>query len=149
MLIFRQVSPASKEAQLMLEELNQTLMGILGHNGTKHVRLKDFEQNRSGFIVGFDDDEPVCCCGFQEVDGETAEVKRVYARPNRNGTGRKLMACLEEWAGERGYRRLILECRSGNSHALEFYRKVGYHEIEKFSPYDVEDDAVCFEKKLI
>ena len=32
----------SPEARMLLRELNETLTGILGHNGTRHVCLDDF-----------------------------------------------------------------------------------------------------------
>ena len=36
-LSFIQTGVETPDAQMMLRELNETLMGILGHNGTAHM----------------------------------------------------------------------------------------------------------------
>lgn len=79
---------------LMIGELNAFLIRQIGNNGSKHVHLDDFSESRGVFIVGYDGTEPVCCAGIRQMDASTGEVKRVYARPNQNGNGAQLMACL-------------------------------------------------------
>lgn len=148
MITFRERSVTSTDAMLLLEELNETLIGIIGNNGTMHVHLDDFSRERSVFLIGYADDKPVCCAGIRCEDAETGEIKRVYSRPNREGWGRQLMAALEAWAKTQGYRRLILECREKNSHALEFYRKSGYAVCANYPPYVGVSDAVCMDKRL-
>ena len=138
----------SSDAQMLLEELNTTLVGILGHNGQKHVCLDDFRLDRSFFVIGYDGDTPVCCAGVRRFDDTTGEVKRVFARNNHRGYGSKLMAGVETLARECGYRRLILECREGNPRAIDFYQREGYTICEKYPPYKNETDAVCLEKIL-
>lgn len=147
-LSFVRTGVDSPDARMMLEELNETLTGILGHNGTRHVCLDDFSQEGGFFLVGYDEGAPVCCAGVRRLDATTGEVKRVYARKNRKGIGRALMAALEQYAAEAGYRRLVLECREGNPHAIEFYKKTGYRVCEKYPPYGDEEDAVCLDKQL-
>lgn len=147
-LSFVQTGVEAHDAQTMLWELNETLMGILGHNGTAHVCLDDFSQEKAFFLVGYDDDIPVCCAGVRRMDDRTGEIKRVYARKNRKGIGAALMKAVEELAGRTGYRRLVLECREGNPHAIAFYKKNGYTVCENYPPYDNEADAVCLDKDL-
>ena len=147
-LSFNQTGVENPDAQMLLKELNETLMGILGHNGTKHVCFDDFSQEKAFFLVGYDDGAPACCAGVRKLDETTGEVKRVFARKNRKGIGAALMAAVEEQARETGYSRLVLECREGNPHAIEFYRKNGYTDCEKYPPYGNEADAVCLEKPL-
>lgn len=138
----------SPDARMLLGELNDTLMSILGHNGTAHIRLDDFRREKAFFLVGYDGETPVCCAGVRRFDGDTGEVQRVYARNKHAGAGAALMRAVEERARELGYVRLILECREGNAHAIGFYLRNGYTLREKYPPYDSEADAVCFEKKL-
>ena len=147
-LSFKQTGVENPDAQMLLKELNETLTGILGHNGTKHVCFDDFSQEKAFFLVGYDDGMPACCAGVRKLDDMTGEVKRVFARKNRKGIGAALMAALEELARETGYSRLVLECREGNPHAIEFYRKNGYTDCEKYPPYGNEADAVCLAKTL-
>ena len=138
----------SPDAQILLTELNESLVGMLGHNGTAHVCYDDFCQGKAFFLVGYDGDIPVCCAGVRGIDETTGEIKRVYARKNQKGIGTALMTALEGYARQTGYRRLVLECREGNSHAIAFYRRNGYVNCEKYPPYEEEDDAVCLEKRL-
>jgi len=147
-MTFEPVDIHSADAVLLIEELNRTLVSILGHDGTRHVNLGDFEQPNSVFIIGYDDGEPVCCAGIRQFDNESGEVKRVYARKNSKGYAAQLMKVLEAWASEQGYKKLILECREQNSHALDFYSQAGYQICEKYTPYENEADAVCMYIKL-
>ena len=147
-LAFVQTGVENPDAQTLLRELNETLMGILGHNGMAHVCFDDFSQEKAFFLVGYDNGTPACCAGVRKLDETTGEVKRVFALKNRKGNGAALMAAVEETAREADYSRLVLECREGNPHAIEFYRKNGYKDCEKYPPYDHEEDAVCLEKIL-
>ncbi len=147
-LTFTKANVESADARLLLNELNETLTGILGHNGTAHVCLGDFSHERAFFLVGYDEGVPVCCAGIRMMDGRTGEVKRVYARKNRKGIGAALMKAVEDEARKNGYEKLVLECREGNGHAIGFYHKNGYAVCEKYPPYENETDAVCMEKLL-
>ena len=137
-----------QNARALLEELNETLIGILGHNGTTHVCMDDFGRDEGFFLVGYDGDIPVCCAGVRLLSGRTGEVKRVFARSNHKGYGTALMAAVEARAAATGYRRLVLECREGNAAAIGFYRRIGYAVCEKYPPYGDEKDAVCMGKPL-
>ena len=138
-----------QNARALLEELNKTLIGILGHNGTTHVCMDDFSRDGGFFLVGYDGGIPVCCAGVRLLSGRTGEVKRVFARRNHKGYGTALMAAVEARAAATGYRRLVLECREGNAAAIGFYRRIGYTVCEKYPPYGDEKDAVCMEKPLL
>ncbi len=122
-LAFVQTGVENPDAQTLLRELNETLMGILGHNGMAHVCFDDFSQEKGFFLVGYDDGTPVCCAGLRQLDDETGEIKRVYARKNRKGIGAALMKAMEKLAGKTGYRRLVLECREGNPTPLNSIRR--------------------------
>lgn len=128
--------------------MNEALKAIIGNDGTVHVNYRDFEKDRALFVIGYDGETPVCCAGLVPFDVNTAEVKRVFARRNRIGAGAQLMEELERLAKESGFEKLILECRTGNPHALEFYRKTGYAVRSKYPPYEKEEDAVCMEKSV-
>ena len=147
-LSFKKAGVDSPDAQILLQELNESLIAILGHNGMSHVCFDDFNQGNGFFLVGYDADIPVCCAGIRMLDERIGEVKRVFARRNKSGYGAELMHALEEKAQEAGYERLVLECREGNGHAIEFYKKNGYVVCGKYPPYEDEADAVCLEKWL-
>lgn len=144
----KQVDVYGEDAQLLINELSECLMRLLGHRGTKHVNLDDFMEEHSAFFVGYEEGIPMCCAGLVFYAEGVGEIKRVYARKNNSGIAGRLMAEIEKWARHRGYNKLILECREPNKHALEFYRRVGFTPCGKFAPYEDEDDAVCMEKYM-
>ena len=90
-----------QNAQALLEELNETLISILGHNGTAHVCMDDFSRDGGFFLVGYDGGISVCCAGVRLLSGRTGEVKRVFARRNHKGYGTALMTAVEARGGNR------------------------------------------------
>ena len=100
-LVFAVSDINGQNAQALLEELNETLIGILGHNGTAHVCMDDFSRDWGFFLVGYDGGIPVCCAGVRLLSGRTGEVKRVFARRNHKGYGTALMAAVEARGGSR------------------------------------------------
>jgi ribosomal protein S18 acetylase RimI-like enzyme len=58
------------------------------------------------------------------------------------------MKLVEDQARVERYERLVLECREGNAHAIDFYQNLGYVLCAKYPPYEDEADAVCMEKRL-
>ena len=58
------------------------------------------------FLVGWIDDEPVCCGGVKRLDDRICEIKKMYVVPDARGTGvaRRLLHALEDKGRELGYR---------------------------------------------
>lgn len=50
----------------------------------------------------------------------------VAAECRGQGLAQRLMITLEDWAKNQGYRALVLEVRSDNLQAIEFYKKQGF-----------------------
>jgi ribosomal protein S18 acetylase RimI-like enzyme len=75
------------------------------------------------------------CVGVRPLDAETAEMKRLYVRPQARGTGlgRRLAEKAIAAAREKGYRRIVLDTIAGKmDSAIALYRKLGFREI---APY--------------
>lgn len=91
------------------------------------------------FVVGRHDGEAAACAGLRLIAPETAELTRVYVRPDLRGTGggSALLAALETAARALGARRIRLDTRSDLVEARELYAKHGYREIPayKSDPY--------------
>lgn len=60
-----------------------------------------------------------------EVDAYVGELV-VHPRPLRSGVGRALMSAAEDWARQRGRRRLALDTGAANLTARSFYAALGY-----------------------
>jgi GNAT superfamily N-acetyltransferase len=102
------------------------------------------------FFVAYDGDDPVGCGGLRELDATEAEIKRMFVRPAARGTGvsTALLARLELYGRERGYRRLVLETGDRQPDAVRFYEREGYTPIPNFGYYVDSDLSLCFEKVL-
>ena len=85
---------------------------------------------------------------FKEV---RAHLCLLAVRPaqRQRGTGRRLLAWLEESALVAGIELLRLEVRAGNSGARSFYRALGYDETAtRTNYYRGVEDAIVLERRL-
>lgn len=77
------------------------------------------------YILLLDDDFPVACCRLYPENGESIMLGRVVVLPEYRGRGLGSRAVLEaeRWAAELGFRKAVLESRTGKT---GFYEKLGY-----------------------
>ncbi|MEU2250314.1 GNAT family N-acetyltransferase [Streptomyces sp. NPDC019224] len=91
------------------------------------------------FVVGRYGARAAACAGLVLVEADTAELTRVYVRPEFRGTGGGglLLAALEDRARAWGLARLRLDTRHDLVEARGLYAKHGYQEVPAFgrSPY--------------
>lgn len=91
------------------------------------------------FLIGRYLGEPQACAGLCARDDGSAELTRVYVRPDLRGTGggARLLAEAEEAARSLGARRIVLDTRLDLVEARALYARHGYREIPAFSsgPY--------------
>ena len=101
-------------------------------------------------IVGYIDDFPVACGCFKRSDNDTIEIKRMYVRKvyRRKGFSTIILQSLENWGGELGFIKALLETGKGQPEAIAFYQKEGYHVIENYGPYKSMENSICMEKFL-
>jgi GNAT superfamily N-acetyltransferase len=113
-------------------------------------RVEEFEPPDGVFLVVYADGEAVACGGLCRLDRETAEVRRMYVAPQRRGLGlaKAVLAELESFAREAGYREIKLETGNKQAEALGLYRGGGYAEIPCYGPYVDDPKSVCFGKTL-
>lgn len=84
------------------------------------------------------------------IIGDMAEIHSfaVSGQYLRRGIGEKLLRELELKASEKGCTSILLEVRSRNTQAVNFYRKNGFTETGRRKDYYPGDDAVLMEKKI-
>lgn len=95
--------------------------------------------------------EPVGCVGLRRIDPHTAELKRMYVRPDRRrlGIARALLAACEQAALDLGYDNLWLETGTLQPEAVELYLSAGYLPVTPFGQYANESLSVHLGKSLI
>ena len=100
------------------------------------------------FLVAFLGDRPVACGALKRLDSSTAELKRIYVRPEARGRGvaRALLAGLERAARDAGYSRVRLDTGDRLPGAPALFRSCGYREIADYNANPFA--SLWFEKEL-
>jgi putative acetyltransferase len=93
----------------------------------------------------------VGCGGIQLLDDQTAEVKRMYVRPEHRGAGlaRRMLTALEDLAVGAHYPLIRLETGTLQPEAIALYESAGYRAIPAYGPYVHNAHSRCYEKVLI
>ena len=101
-------------------------------------------------IVACDDSTPAACGAIKAFSDDTMEVKRMYVKPDfrRGGLASAVLAELEKWAAEQGYRYCVLETGKKQPEAIALYRKNGYDIIPNYGQYANVENSVCMRKSV-
>lgn len=102
-------------------------------------------------LLAFENETAVGCGAIKEFDAQTMEIKRMYVAPDYRGKGiaSKVLAELEKWAAELGFKRCILETGTRQSSAVRLYQKNGYRQIPNYGQYAHVENSLCFEKQQL
>ena len=81
------------------------------------------------------DDAPAGCVALRRFDGQRAEAKRLYVRPEfrGRGIGRSLMEWVIAEARRAGYREIVGDTLPVMAMALEMYDRLGFTRTEAYS----------------
>lgn len=96
---------------------------------------------RGGLWLADSGEGGVGCVALRPIDGETAEVKRMFVDPHwrGRGVGRALLGALVEGARQRGYVTLRLGTLQDMDVAQSLYRSMGFRPIERYRPDELID----------
>jgi GNAT superfamily N-acetyltransferase len=99
------------------------------------------------FLVARSASGPVGCAGLRRLGDDTAEVERLYVRPEYRGQGisRLLLAGVEDLARHRGF--TVARLEAGDLRVAGLYASSGYVRIAPFGRHPAR--SVCFEKSLL
>ena len=99
----------------------------------------DLQGETGAFLVAFEIDDAVGCCGIRYIDADTAELTRVFVAPQARGRGlaRLFIDELESIARGTGRTVIRLDVRSDLVEARGLYARLGFREVPAFndSPY--------------
>jgi uncharacterized damage-inducible protein DinB/GNAT superfamily N-acetyltransferase len=81
---------------------------------------------------------------------DTAHFHQFAVAPDRQrlGVGRRLVAACEQWARERGYKRMAIETAEPATQLLALYRRLGYVEVSHTQPPGQPHRNLILEKPL-
>jgi len=86
-----------------------------------------------------------------EVQGDgLGELKRFFVRPEQRGTGvaEALITALLAHAAASRVRLVRLETGDKQQAAQAFYRRHGFAQVPRFSPYETSETSVCMQRPV-
>lgn len=140
---------ANADFRKLVAELDAFLAIIDGDEYVFYNSLNTIDHIKYA-IVAYDKDKPVACGAIREYEPGSMEIKRMYTLPELRGQGiaSMVLAELEKWSIESGYKKCILETGWRQPDAISLYKKSGYSIIPNYGKYAGMENSVCFEKKL-
>lgn len=148
MIVVAPADPDSLEARVLLGELDAALSAITGDSGASSFDPQDVRGPRAVFMLARAEDGVLVGCGaLRPLQGDTAELKRMYARPG-SGAGAQLLQSLEHHARALSYRDIWLSTRRVNQRALDFYQRHGYTEVAAWGRYAGREASICLGRQL-
>lgn len=119
-------------------------------DGSDHAFYAQFNKTDriKQVIVAYENEIPVGCGAIRPFAGDIMEVKRMYTIEVERGKGiaTRVLAELENWAFELGYKKCVLETGKKQPEAIALYHKSGYTIIANYGQYAGMENSVCFEK---
>lgn len=102
-------------------------------------------------VVAFVENEAVGCGAFKPYSENTAEIKRMYVKPEFRGQriAQNILTALEAWASEAGFTVCVLETGYMQPEAIRLYERCGYEQIPNYGQYAGIENSLCMQKKVI
>jgi putative acetyltransferase len=153
----------SDEIPAVKRVINSVAYNIFGFDGTLEDSILHYEglgvfydmediqshyfDNRGTFLVALNGEQVIGSGALRKLDGETAELKRMWLLEayHGQGIGYRISMQLFDFARQQGYARIRLQTSPEQIRALDFYRKVGFCEI---SCYNDDSDEISMEIQL-
>lgn len=143
------VEPDHPDLALLVRLLDDEFYAMCGdmyRNYQPHNSLSELE----AAMIVYADKVPVACGGIKPLDRYTAELKRIFVRPDfrRVGLAQRLIHKLEAAARRQGYMRMVLETGADMLAAISLYKKLDYSITSSYGPYAGDSACVCMVKTL-
>ncbi len=139
-------SPALAELVRHLDDHLEEKFGAIQAHYSQFNLLDSID----GAVIAYENELSIACGCFKRYGDDSAEIKRMFVRPEFRGSGvaALVLAEVEKWALEAGYSRAILETGIKLPPAIRFYTKSGYSRIENYGQYIGLENSVCLAKSL-
>ena len=102
---------------------------------------RNYFENGGIFLVMLDDNHLIGTGAIRQLEDDICELKRLWllSQYHGQGLGYRMIQELFSFARENGYKRIWLQTDAvEQSRALEFYRRLGFYEIPRYT--DRTDD---------
>lgn len=104
----------------------------------------------SEVVVAYSGDAAIGCGAIKAYAERTAEVKRMFVKPENRGQGvaGEILGELETWAQELNFDECILETGLKQPEAIALYKRSGYVVIPNYGQYAGVENSVCMRKEI-
>ena len=149
MIKLKRTTSEDEDFIALVEQLDTYLAVI---DGDEHAFYNQFNKidKIKHVIIAYQNDTAIGCGAIKELASNTMEVKRMFTSPagRKKGVATTVLAALEEWASELGYKVCVLETGIKQADAISLYHKCGYQSIPNYGQYVGIENSVCFEKEM-
>ena len=110
---------------------------------------QQYHRPTGGLILAFKEDPVVGCAGLRKLDGDTAELKRMYVKVECRGLhiGVELLRRSMQLGKELGYKKMRLDTLKNMTQAQLLYQSFGFYEIPSYR-FNPLEGTVYMEKDL-
>ena len=143
-------SPGSADAARLIDELDAYQKPLYPPESHHGIDVRALMQPAVVFAVARTEQGVAIGCGAVVMNGDWAELKRMYVVPQSRGAGvaQAILGFLEERAIEQGAVLARLETGNLQPEALRFYERAGYARRGPFGGYGPDPSSVFMEKAL-
>lgn len=109
-----------------------------------------YNKPKGALILAYSDNQAAGCAGIRQFDDDTAELKRMYVRPQFRGQkiAQKMLQLAIDIARDLNYQTIRLDTIPSMVQAQNLYLSNGFYEIAPYRFNPVEN-AIYMERKLI
>jgi putative acetyltransferase len=149
-LEFERVAPSHQLASDLIRELDEELAQRYPVEKIHGLHPDEMVAFPGVFLLARHDGQVVGCGAVRPLDGDLAELKRMYVVPaaRRKGFARRLLEELEAVARELEVRVLRLETGIHQPESVALYEGAGYRRIAPYGEYIGNTYSLCYEKRL-
>ncbi|NOT93229.1 nitrate reductase associated protein [Ferruginibacter sp.] len=138
-----------KDFQLLIKQLDHELWNELQEDQATYDQYNKVPDLNTVVLV-YVNDQPAASGCFKKYNADTVEVKRMFVVKEHRGKGlsKTILAGLEDWAMEQGFKYALLETSIHFIPATTLYKKSGYTIIPNYDQYKGLEESVCMKKDL-
>ena len=136
----------------------QSLVVLLDKNlkirdGDEHEFYAQYNKidHLKNVVVAFVENKAGGCGAFKPYSDDTAEIKRMYVKPEFRGQriAQHILLELEAWAVESGFMATVLETGLKQPEAIRLYERSSYERIENYGQYAGVENSICMQKIIV
>ena len=142
------VGPESQDFRQLAAQLDAYYYTLVGEIQNRYAE-PNRPENMSALAVVYAENIPIAIGAWKQIDGQTAEIKRIYVLPayRRRGVASRLIPALEDHAYAMGKRKFILETATTTDDSHKLYLSLGYKIADYYGSPAGEDNCLCFVKE--